>query len=54
MKLIAVLLFSTLIWPSPFLAKQAKKIHHVKVEHMSAKLLHLKHGHVDLLTIKHT
>jgi len=54
MKLIAVLLFSTLIWPSPFLAQRAKKIHSVKTGHMSAKMLHLKHGHIDQLTIKHT
>jgi len=54
MKLIAVLLFSTLIFPSPFLAQQAKKIHSVKTGHISAKLLHSKHDHNDLLTIKHT
>jgi len=54
MKLIAVLLFSTLIWPSPFLAQQAKKVHPVKTEHVTAKLLHLKHGYADQLTLKHT
>jgi hypothetical protein len=54
MKLIAVLMFSTLIWPSPFLAGRAKKINPVTIEHISAKILHFKHDHHDLLTIKHT
>jgi hypothetical protein len=53
MKLLAVLLFSTLIWPSPFIAPQAKKIHPVTSEHISAKILYSIHGHVDLLTYKH-
>ena len=51
MKLITVLLFSTLIWPSPFLPGYGKKINQLPKKYVSDKIWHCKNAHVNCLQL---
>lgn len=52
MKLLIVVLFSTLIWPSPFMQVQGKKINHGHKIHRPEKVWHAKSDHSMITHLK--